>query len=273
MSKRTTSGVGGVLGWTVVFTSFVMGGGVVDDDGRILAGAATIVGKGRRRGVGRMRSLVLVPVVLGWVGTTDGSTGTRLDGRTMGVQSLFTRLSSVVGDGDTMEETARSSSAPPPSEFCRIRALKSVPAAVGVGVGGCGVVVDTGRMRIRLAGVRPVEVVAAVVVLVVVVVAFVVGTSAEMVVHSVADSGKSVCNMAPPSNSTSIQTKRQSLDIENENVLSQLTFCEIEDRLILRLGWEGCPAAEPEEEDEDLGPFYSSALIHHGNRSCCNDKQ
>ena len=164
-------------------------GGAVDDDGRTLPGAATMVGKGRRRGVGRMTSLVLVLDLVGAVGWIDASTGSRLDGRTIGVQSLLTRLlSSNVGvaeDGGMLDKMAGSSSAT--SSVSKIRALKSVPLVTVL-------VTVVVRTVVDLVGVTGLAVLLLVVV--------VMGKSVVMAIDSVVgNSGNSVCSgasSAPP---------------------------------------------------------------------------
>lgn len=121
MSNGTSSGGDGVLlllgGWIVLIPEFKLLLDGVEDEGRIRAGAATMVGRGLSSGVGRIRSLVLV--VLGSEtdptdeGETDGSNGSRVDGLTMGVQSLFIvrrLLSSIVDEEGATVEALRSSS-------------------------------------------------------------------------------------------------------------------------------------------------------------------
>lgn len=172
MSKWTMSGGGGeMLGcccWVVLVPLIVVVDGV-EEDGRTRPGAATMVGRGRSNGVGRMRSVELLLDgcgLLGDEGVTDASEGKRVDGRTMGVQSLLVvrRLLSntVVETEGTTEETVRSVSCPS-GEVRRILARKSVTApasclgtaldldvAVEVAVGASVLVDETGNTVVVL---------------------------------------------------------------------------------------------------------------------------
>lgn len=118
-------------GWIVLIPEFKLLVDGVEEEGRIRPGAATIVGRGLSSGVGLIRSLVLVlgsEVDPTDEGETDGSNGNRVDGLTMGVQSLLIvrrLLSSMVDDEGATVEALRSSSCCPSGDVRRILALKS----------------------------------------------------------------------------------------------------------------------------------------------------